>query len=74
MEKAGVNAAEAVVVENAPLGVRAGKAAGIFTIAVNTGPLDPQVLKDAGADIVLPSMSALAENFDAILSQIEAMC
>ena len=52
---------EAVVVENAPLGVRAGKAAGIYTIAVNTGPLSDQVLLDAGADIVFPSMSALAE-------------
>ncbi len=52
---------EAIVIENAPMGVQAGKAAGIFTIGVNTGPLDPQVLKDAGADIVLPSMQALAE-------------
>lgn len=52
---------EAVVVENAPLGVKAAKAAGIFTIAVNTGPLSDQVLLDAGADIVLPSMKALAE-------------
>lgn len=72
LEKAGVTAAEAVVVENAPLGVRAGKAAGIFTIAVNTGPLDPQVLKDAGADIVLPSMTALAENFDNILNMLNS--
>ena len=52
---------EAMVVENAPLGVRAAKAAGIYTIAVNTGPLPDSVLKDAGADIVFPSMMALAE-------------
>lgn len=52
---------EAVVVENAPLGVRAAKAAGIYTIAVNTGPLPDQALLDAGADIVLPNMKALAE-------------
>lgn len=51
----------AVVVENAPLGVRAAKAAGIRCIAVNTGPLPDQVLLDAGADIVFPSMHALAE-------------
>ena len=61
---------EAIVVENAPMGVQAGKAAGIFTIGVNTGPLDPQVLKDAGADIVLPSMSALANELDYILRTI----
>ena len=53
---------EAVVVENAPLGIQAGKAAGIYTIAVNTGPLADQVLTDAGADRVYPSMQALAEN------------
>lgn len=52
---------EAVVVENAPLGIQAAKAAGIFCIAVNTGPLPDQVLIDAGADIVFPSMQALAE-------------
>ena len=54
------------MVENAPLGVKAAKAAGIFTVAVNTGPLDPQVLKDAGADIVLSSMTELAEKVVAI--------
>ena len=52
---------QAVVVENAPLGVKAAKAAGIYCIAVNTGPLPDQVLLDAGADIVFPSMHALAE-------------
>lgn len=54
LEKAGVSASEAVVIENAPLGVEAAHAAGIYTIAVNTGPLSPKVLLDAGADIVLP--------------------
>ena len=48
---------EAVVVENAPLGVRAGAAARIFTVAVNTGPLADQVLLDAGADILFPSVT-----------------
>lgn len=50
-----------MVVENAPLGVEAGHKAGIFTIAVNTGPLDGQVLLDSGADLLLPSMQALCE-------------
>ena len=69
LEKAGnISPEEALVVENAPLGVRAAKTAGIFTVAVNTGPLDPQVLKDAGADIVLGSMSELAEKVVAIAS------
>jgi HAD superfamily hydrolase (TIGR01509 family) len=38
LHKGALRAEECVVVENAPLGVRAAKAAGIFTIAVNTGP------------------------------------
>lgn len=55
---------QAIVIENAPRGVEAAVAAGIFTIAINTGPLDEQVLYDAGADIVLPSMEVLNDNFD----------
>jgi len=47
---------EAVVIENAPLGVRAGAAAKIFTVAVNTGPLPDQTLLDAGADLLFPSI------------------
>ncbi len=55
---------QAIVVENAPRGVEASVAAGIFTIAVNTGPIPDQVLADAGANIVLPSMKALYDNWD----------
>lgn len=61
LRKAGIRAEEAIVVENAPLGVEAAKAAGIFTVAVNTGPLPDSVLADAGADIVLPDHHALLE-------------
>ena len=46
---------------NAPLGVRAAVAAGIFTVAVNTGPLDPAALSAEGAALVFPSMTALAD-------------
>ena len=61
LEKAGISAEEAMVVENAPLGVQSAKGAGIFTIAVNTGPLPDKVLYDAGADIVFPNHAALLE-------------
>ena len=60
LEKAGVQPWEAIVVENAPLGVRAGVAAGIFTIAVNTGPLPESALLDEGANLLFPSMQAFA--------------
>ncbi|RRD90137.1 HAD-IA family hydrolase [Bacteroides heparinolyticus] len=64
LQKAGVKADEAIVIENAPIGVKAGVAAGIFTIAVNTGPLDAQVLLDAGANVLFPSMQALYDNWE----------
>jgi hypothetical protein len=44
--------------------VEAGHNAGIFTIAVNTGPLNGQVLLDAGADLLFPSMQALNDTWD----------
>jgi len=58
-ERSGFQKEECMVVENAPLGVRAAKAAGLFTIAVNTGPLPDQLLADEGADIIFPDMHAL---------------
>lgn len=61
LEKAGLQADEAIVVENAPLGVRSAKGAGIFTVAVNTGILKDEDLWAAGADLVLPDMAALLE-------------
>ena len=55
---------EAIVVENAPLGVRAGVAAKIFTIAVNTGPLPAQVLLDANADLLFPAMTDFSRHWE----------
>lgn len=64
MEKAGVEPWEALVVENAPLGVRAGVAANIFTVAVNTGPLPDRMLSDEGASIVFDSMPDFCDNWE----------
>ena len=58
-EKCGFAKSECMVVENAPLGVRAAKAAELFTIAVNTGPLPDEELKAEKADVVLPDMETL---------------
>lgn len=66
LAKAGVTAREALVVENAPIGVQAGVAAGIFTVAVNTGPLDGQVLLDAGANLLFPSMQAFSDRWEQV--------
>ncbi len=61
LDKAGVCSQAALVVENAPMGIKAAKAAGIFTIAVNTGPLDDEELRQAGADLLFDNMGRLAE-------------
>ena len=52
---------QAIVIENAPLGIESAVGAGIFTIAVNTGPLPDSVLTDAGASVVFKSMNSLLE-------------
>ena len=64
---AGVPASEAVVVENAPLGIRAGVAAGIDTIAVNTGPLEDEILQAEGPVMLMHSMQELADRFETLL-------
>jgi len=58
-ERSGFKKEECMVVENAPLGVRAAKAAGLFTCAVNTGILPDEDLHAEHADLVLPDMQSL---------------
>lgn len=62
--KAGVEPWEAVVVENAPLGVRAAQAARIFTVAVNTGPLPDKMLSDEGADLIFSRMTEFRDEWE----------
>ncbi|MDD4514574.1 HAD-IA family hydrolase [Massilibacteroides sp.] len=71
LAKAGVAANEAIVVENAPMGVESAVAAGIFTIAVNTGPLPDQVLLDTGAHLLYPDMEHLASDFNFLIETIK---
>jgi HAD superfamily hydrolase (TIGR01509 family) len=71
LAKGGLKPNQAIVVENAPLGVEAGVAAGLFTIAVNTGPLDDRVLLDAGASLLFPSMQALAAAWEELYSLLK---
>ena len=61
LKKANLKPEEAIAIENAPLGIESAVAAGIYTIAVNTGPLPDEVLLKAGAHALFPSMKALAE-------------
>ncbi len=70
MEMAGVEPWQAIVVENAPLGVRSGVAAGVFTIGVATGPMPVEVLLEAGATVVFESMPACAAAMPELLKSM----
>jgi HAD superfamily hydrolase (TIGR01509 family) len=65
LKKSGLSPWEVVVIENAPLGVESSNKAGLFTIAVNTGPLNPAVLSDSGANLVFDNMKDLFEKWEA---------
>ena len=68
LQKAGSLAPyEAIVVENAPLGVRAGYAARIFTVAVNTGPLPDEELLMAGANLIFPTMQEFCDHWHGLV-------
>lgn len=62
---------QSVVLENAPLGVEAASASGAFTVGVTTGPIDPGVLYDAGADVVFSSMTRCAEAMPTLLHALK---
>ena len=59
---------QGIVVENAPLGVRAGAAARCFTIGINSGPLHDSALSGNGADIVLGSMTELVGQWGEVIA------
>jgi sugar-phosphatase len=55
----GVSATHCVVVEDAPAGIRAGKAAGSRVIACRTTALEPE-LKDAGAEWIVDNCKSIS--------------
>lgn len=63
LQKGRLSASEAIVIENAPLGVRSAVTAGIFTIGINTGILRDEELYKEGANIVFPSVSELMNHW-----------
>jgi len=67
LKKSGLQPWEVIVIENAPLGVESSTSAGLFTIAINTGPLNPEILKENGANLVLDGMKELFEQWDNLL-------
>lgn len=65
--KGNLEANSFVVVENAPLGVEAGVAAGVFTIAVNTGPLPDEALLSQGANLLFHSMQEFCDEWEKVV-------
>nr|WP_207155559.1 HAD hydrolase-like protein [Prevotella herbatica] len=57
---------QGIVVENAPLGVKSGVSAGIFTVAINSGPLPDSALKNEGANILFHKMTELSDEWNNI--------
>ncbi len=68
LKKSGLNPWEVMVVENAPLGVESASNAGLFTLAVNTGPLLPEVLAKSGANVIFDGMKDLYEHWETFYS------
>ena len=73
MKKGMLKPDEAIVVENAPLGVESANKAGLFVIAVNTGPLPDSVLIDAGANVLFPSIEMLCNGWSHVYSCLETI-
>ena len=72
LEKAGVKPEEAIVIENAPLGVRAGVAAGIHTMAVCTGPIPKKNFEDEKAWGIFPSMEEFADMLPLVIDLLNS--
>jgi HAD superfamily hydrolase (TIGR01509 family) len=69
LAKSGVEPWEAVVIENAPLGIESAVAAGLFTLAVNTGPIETKILYQSGAHHVFDGgMQELNEKWSTFTS------
>lgn len=67
MQLAGSTPSRSIVIENAPLGVKAGDRAGAFTVAVTTGPIPADALWEAGAAVVFDSMPECARQMPLLL-------
>lgn len=60
---------QGIVVENAPLGVRAGVAANVFTVAINSGPLPDEALAEHGCNLLYKKITELLADWDELMSR-----
>lgn len=71
MIMSGVEPWQALAIENAPTGVESAVASRAYTIGLTTGPIPADTLARAGADLVLPSMQALADLLPTLLKHLK---
>ncbi|MDR2765049.1 MAG: HAD-IA family hydrolase [Tannerella sp.] len=71
LAKGGWRPWEVIVVENAPLGIASALAAGLFTIAVNTGPLPDACLLETGANLLFHEMAEVADAWEDLRAATE---
>ncbi|GET20525.1 HAD family hydrolase [Prolixibacter denitrificans] len=71
LEKSHLERQQAMVIENAPLGIQSAKAAGLFTVAINTGILDDDILTDNGCDLLFDDGIELAKNWKKLLHGLQ---
>ena len=68
---AGALPSEAIAIDNAPLGVKSGHAAGIYTVGVVTGPIPTETLHAEGADVVFNSLEEFSAQLPQLIETIE---
>ena len=61
---------EGIVVENAPLGVRAGVTAGGFTVAINSGPLPDAARRNEAADVLFDTIRAFSDSWEQLTASV----
>jgi beta-phosphoglucomutase len=61
---------QGIVVENAPLGVRSGVAAKIFTVAINSGPLPDTALANEGCNLLYQRLSDFLNDWDILMAAV----
>jgi beta-phosphoglucomutase-like phosphatase (HAD superfamily) len=63
LHESGMKPGETIVIENAPLGVESARMAGLFTLVVNTGPLDDDIFHKLGAKNIFKNCQELSESW-----------
>ena len=61
LDAMGVKPSEAVLAEDSPTGLAAGKDAGVYTVAVATGFYSPETLAESEPDYLIDEIKALRE-------------